>query len=157
MFNKLDKKIKMLWRINYALWILLPVAIIFVIFVILDISGKRWALGVSIGFGVLLLVLAFIFLFLVPYLRYKRYNLHFERDYLDIKKGLVWHKTIRIPYMRVQNVYITQGPLLRKTKLCYLHICTASRIFLIPGVKLEFAQDYKKKMVREALKTNRDM
>ena len=157
MNKKLDKSIKTLWRINYSIWFLLPILIPLVIFALTAATGKTWALVTSIVFGIIFLLAAFVFLWLIPVLRYKRFAINFQSQYLEITKGLIWHKVIRIPYARVQNTFLKQGPLLRSFKLCYLYICTASRIFRIPGVRVKKAHEFKTIMVNEALKTNRDM
>ena len=81
----------------------------------------------------------------------------FEDGYVDIKKKFIWVKHVRIPYQRIQNVFLRQGPILRRFQLSYLYICTASRFFIIPGISFNFGEKIKAKIVKEALKVDRDM
>ena len=157
MNKKLDKSIKTLWRINYSFWFLLPILIVLLIFASIAIGGKRWAFWTSVTIGLVFIIAVVAFLIVIPILRYKRFAINFQSQYLEITKGLIWRKVIRIPYARVQNTFLKQGPLLWRFKLCYLYVCTASRIFRIPGVCLKDAVEFKAIMVKEALKTNRDM
>lgn len=134
--QKLDPRIKNVWRINDAIWIILGFVCCFVpsaIVVAVD-PGESWAGVVCIALVAALVGMLFIFLVILPPIRYVRWRYELSDEYLDIAKGIIWRKRYIIPFIRVQNTDTRQGPLLRMMGLASVTISTAAGSMEIPGL-----------------------
>jgi membrane protein YdbS with pleckstrin-like domain len=60
-------------------------------------------------------------------LYYNSWSYALEEDYLVINFGILWKKTNRVPYTRIQNVNVVRGPILRIFGLCRVVAETAGR------------------------------
>jgi membrane protein YdbS with pleckstrin-like domain len=86
------------------------------------------ALGVEpILMGFILLVL---FITLLPVLIYqsaffKTLEYTIDNDGIRLKKGVFWRRRTTVPYSKITNIDITQGPVERLYKISLLHIQTA--------------------------------
>lgn len=110
--QKLDPRIKNVWRINDAIWIILGFVCCFVPFAIVVAvdPGESWAGVVCIALVAALVVMLVIFLVILPPIRYVRWRYELSDEYLDIAKGIIWRKRYIIPFIRVQNTDTRQGP-----------------------------------------------
>ncbi len=138
--NKLDPRVKSVWRINDAIWIT-------VIGILVGISLSPIAFGfngiapVLYGiFGACMLAIYIIWLVVLPPIRYVRWRYEVSEDYLDIAKGIVWRKRYTIPFIRVQNTDTRQGPILRAFGLASVTVATAAKEHEIPGLEIEAAE-----------------
>jgi len=107
-----------------------------------DLLETRWIVWAVVG-GIILLF-GLISLISVMGFKHKEYAIR-ERDIL-YKSGLIFRKTIAIPYNRIQHSEINQGPVERNFNLSQLQIFTAgghNSDLVIPGLFLEQAQDIK--------------
>lgn len=134
--QKLDPRIKNVWRINDAIWIILGFVCCFVPFAIVVAvdPGESWAGVVCIALVAALVGMLFIFLVILPPIRYVRWRYELSDEYLDIAKGIIWRKRYIIPFIRVQNTDTRQGPLLRMMGLASVTISTAAGSMEIPGL-----------------------
>ena len=134
--QKLDPRIKNVWRINDAIWIILGFVCCFVPFAIVVAvdPGESWAGVVCIALIAALVVMLVIFLVILPPIRYVRWRYELSDEYLDIAKGIIWRKRYIIPFIRVQNTDTRQGPLLRMMGLASVTISTAAGSMEIPGL-----------------------
>lgn len=140
--QKLDPRIKSVWRINDALWIVLVFLCCFVPFALVAASSPRegWASAVCIALVIVLVVLLVLFLVVLPPIRYARWRYQLSDEYLDIAKGIFWRKRYVIPFIRVQNTDTRQGPILRAFKLSSVTVSTAAGSHEIPGLDSESAE-----------------
>lgn len=134
--QKLDPKIKSVWRINDAFWIVIgflvcaaPISILWIL------SDDEDFLGIS-GLIVLAIftILLIIFLVILPPIRYMRWRYELTNEFLVIEKGIFWRKHYVIPFIRVQNTDTRQGPILRAFKLASVTVSTAAGSHEIPGL-----------------------
>lgn len=134
--QKLDPRIKNVWRINDAIWIILGFACCFVPFALISAvdPGESWAGVVCIALVAALVVMLVVFLVILPPIRYVRWRYELSDEYLDIAKGIIWRKRYIIPFIRVQNTDTRQGPLLRMMGLASVTISTAAGSMEIPGL-----------------------
>jgi membrane protein YdbS with pleckstrin-like domain len=90
---------------------------------------------------------------LLPWVRYRRWRFALREDDLWIRRGVVWRSTSVIPYVRLQFVDTTQGPLDRVFGLSQLVVHTAApgTSGHLPGLAVADAE-----MLRERLGQVRD-
>lgn len=140
--QKLDPRIKNVWRINDAIWIVLAFACCFVPFAIVTVvdPGEGWAGTVCVALIAALVVMLLIFLVILPPIRYVRWRYELSDEYLDIAKGIIWRKRYIIPFIRVQNTDTRQGPILRAFKLASVTVSTAAGSHEIPGLDTQNAE-----------------
>lgn len=140
--NQLDPKVKNVWRINDAIWIVLGYACVAVPFLIGGALEPAPWVGVVVGIcTAVLAVLLVVFLAVLPPLRFMRWRYELHDDYLDIAKGIIWRKRYTIPFIRVQNTDTRQGPILRAFGLASVTVATAAGEHSIPGLRVEKANE----------------
>ena len=140
--NRLNPKIKNVWRINDAIWIALCFLLCFVPFAIVAAveQDAGWSLVVLGVIAVLFVVLAIVFVVVLPPVRYARWRYEVSQDYLEIARGIIWRKRFVIPFIRVQNTDTRQGPVLRAFGLASVTVSTAAGEHEIPGLGVEEAE-----------------
>ena len=134
--NKLDSRVKNVWRINDGIWITLLCAMIVgpVQFMRLSPGLVDTAHAITLVGGIVWAVLMVLWLGVLPPIRYARWRYHISDDYLDIARGIVWRKRFVIPFIRVQNTDTRQGPILRMFGLASVTVSTAAGRHEIPGL-----------------------
>lgn len=135
--QKLDPRIKRVWRISDAIvitLIFLAVVLIPAIALLVDDDTSWWAgpyCSISVALYVVLLL---VFWFVITPLRYIRWGYQLSQDFLDVTRGIIVHKHTVVPFIRVQNTDTRQGPLLRMMGLSSVTISTAAGSMEIPGL-----------------------
>ncbi len=144
--NKLDPKVKNVWRLNDGIWVTLCALIVIVPLAV--VRGEVGAQGGSqTGLLTVLLVIAIaaylvlmaLFLLVLPPIRYARWRYELTDDYLDIARGIIWRRRYTIPFIRVQNTDTRQGPVLRLFGLASVTVSTAAEEHEIPGLAMDEA------------------
>lgn len=138
--HQLDPKVKIVWRINDAIWLTLVFLCVFVPFAVVAAGGEQVAVvGAVITLVVYALALV-LWLVVLPPIRFSRWRYELSDDYLDIAKGIVWRKRFVIPFIRVQNTDTRQGPILRMFGLASVTVATAAGEHEIPGLAFDVAE-----------------
>ncbi|OUO92509.1 hypothetical protein B5F40_01030 [Gordonibacter sp. An230] len=138
--HQLNPRIKMVWRINDAIWLTVAFVCAFAPCAILAAGGNSAAVvGAAITFAVYVLALV-LWLVVLPVIRFARWRYELSDDYLDIAKGIVWRKRFVIPFIRVQNTDTRQGPILRLFGLASVTVATAAGEHEIPGLAFDVAE-----------------
>lgn len=138
--NKLNPRIKNVWRISDFIWLTLVFAACFIPFSIIALYDD-WAFIATAVIVVAYVVLLVVFLFVLPPIRYARWRYSMSSDFLDIAKGIIWKKRYIIPFIRVQNTDTKQGPVLRAFRLASVTVSTAAGSHEIPGLDMEEAEN----------------
>lgn len=139
--NQLDPKIKSVWRINDAIWIVLLFLCCFVPFAIAAAADPAgWINIVLVALAAALVVMLVVWLVVLPPIRFARWRYELSDDYVDIARGIVWRKRFIIPFIRVQNTDTRQGPILRAFGLASVTIATAAGEHEIPGLTADVAE-----------------
>ena len=139
--QRLSPRIKSVWRLNDAIWIVFSFFCCFLPFCIVAlVEPEPWVAIVLIAELGVFLALLLIFLIVLPPIRYARWRYDVTPEYLDIAKGIFWRKRYIIPFIRVQNTDTRQGPILRAFKLSSVTVSTAAGSHEIPGLAVEEAQ-----------------
>jgi membrane protein YdbS with pleckstrin-like domain len=125
------------WRITAGiymvfLWLLIIAGI--VVSFIFDIS-LLYA-GIAVGIGLLFI---FLFVYLIPKLRYRRWRYEIFEQEIYIQHGILIVTRTIIPMIRVQHVDTEQGPILKKFHLATVSISTAATTHAIPALREEDA------------------
>ena len=151
--NKLDPRVKAVWRIQHA---------ILVTIIGLVLGGIIFLLSKVFNFGTLpytilgvALVLAYIiFVGITPAFVYSRFRYELSDDYLDI-----WKKKSRciIPFIRVQDIQMKHGLLMRAFKLADVTISTAANDHVIPGLALDTAEQLRNRAAELARLAHEDV
>lgn len=141
--NKLDPRIRNVWRINDCIWIIIIALLCIVPFLLvalIDEEDLAWANTVVLIELVALVVLLILFLGILPSIRYARWRYRVSDDYLEIRKGIIWRSHYVIPFIRVQNTDTRQGPIMRMFGLSSVTVATAAGEHEIPGLRTAEAQ-----------------
>lgn len=140
--NKLNPKIKNVWRINDAIWIVLLYVISVPAFAIVSVvePGEVWAGFVALGLTAIAILALVVCVVVLPPIRYARWRYEVTDDFLDIARGIVWRKRFVIPFIRVQNTDTKQGPVLRLFGLSSVTVATAAGNHEIPGLDAQEAE-----------------
>lgn len=140
--EKLDPRIKNVWRINDAIWIIISFvccAAPFAIVMGVD-PEETWVLAILAAEAVVFAVLLVLFLVVLPPIRYARWRFQMSEGFLDIARGIIWRKRFVIPFIRVQNTDTRQGPLMRAFGLSSVTVATAAGEHEIPGISTAQAE-----------------
>lgn len=133
----------MLWLIPAGFWF-------FDIERVIDLSTYLIMIGV-------LLVISALFIFVIPYFRWKRWRYEVNEHEIDLQHGLFIVQRTLVPVNRVQHVDTRQGPLLRSYKLSNVAISTAATTHQIPALTDENADTVRDQISRLALKAKEDV
>lgn len=78
---------------------------------------------------------------LFPKIEYMQWGYRVEDDRVIIRHGIFWVDKDIIPVIRIQNITVSQGPLMKKYGLYQIEMALASGNFTIEGLKQEVADD----------------
>lgn len=145
--EKLDPRIKSVWRITDCLWILFVSIFCTLPFVIVAAvePDEAWIWMVIAIEVILCVILLALFLFVVPTIRYARWRYELSDEFVEIARGIIWRKHFVIPFIRVQNTDTQQGPIMRAFGLSSVTISTAAGSHVIPGLDTESADKLRDK------------
>lgn len=114
---KPEKELKRLWTIAWVVSLILGILfwLLFLLFVDLLI--------------VMILVFAWI-LIMIPIIfwipaAFRVLEYYIDDEGVKMKGGVVWKKYVTVPYLKITNVDITQGPLQRRYNIGTIHVQTA--------------------------------
>ena len=97
-------------------------------------------LGIMIGAGVLIIVLAAVQVLIIPRIKMAYWGYQIDESAIDIQYGIIVVKRILIPMSRVQHVDTERGPIMRLLDLATLSVSTAGSNHKIPALKHEQAE-----------------
>ena len=135
--ERLDPRIKSVWRINDAIGVavtFLACCVPFLIVGAVSPENASWAFVVVMAEVALAVAGLVLVLAVLPPIRYARWRYQLTPEYLDIACGIVWRKRYIVPFIRVQNTDTQQGPILRAFGLSSVTVSTAAGSHQIPGV-----------------------
>ncbi len=118
---KPQKEQKTVWLLNWLIWsivIILPL-VAGVVF-IPDIHGQI-AVGIVLAVFVFIIVLWGIW---IPYF-FNSLEYIIDADTVKMNSGVFWKKRVNVPFRKITNVDINQGPLQRMYNVGSIHVQTA--------------------------------
>ena len=133
------------WRIGTTLSLLVPSA---VITTVLGLTLDGVAIWVAAGFAVLWLAL----LLLYHPARYRRWRWRLTDLAVELRYGVVTRSQETVPYFRIQQIDIVQGPLDRLLHLSTLQVTTASATgrAALPGIAEDDAPGVRQELLARA-------
>lgn len=109
-------------------------------------AWKHWTfIPGYIGLAVVSLS-AFLFISLIPQVKYRRFKYELFDEELEIQSGLIIIRNVLIPMVRVQHVELESGPLMRQYDLASVAVVTAATTHRISGLKQSEAQRLKRQI-----------
>lgn len=145
--TQLDPRVKVVWRINDAIWITIISACclgLAFVFAAIDETSSVGELLLMV-FGIAAAILYILFLIILPPIRYMRWRYEISPEFLQIAKGIIWRKHYVIPFIRVQNTDTRQGPIMRAFGLSSVTVSTAAQEHEIPGLNNQIADELRDK------------
>lgn len=120
------------WRITASIYIVgLWLLVIGLIILTLLFNLTFILSGIALGIGI---VASFVFVYLIPKLRYRRWRYEIYEQEIYIQHGILIVTRTIIPMIRVQHVDTKQGPILKMYKLATVSISTAATTHEIPAL-----------------------
>lgn len=115
----LDPRVIRVWRLLTAVGIAAPTAVA-TLPALLVFGGLGWLVPAA---GAVLLA---AFAGWYPVVRYRRWRWRLTDIALELRHGVLVHRHEAVPYFRIQQIDVTQGPLDRLLDLATLQVTTAS-------------------------------
>ena len=139
-YNNLDRRILISWRMVRLIGILIIEAIMITAMAILSrqLFFEPYMFYLYIFIGIISAYLL-VTLFLYPAIKYRQWGYIISDDRVEIKHGIFFVKNTVIPIVRIQHITISQGPINRKLGISIINIHTASGQFSIEGISNEDA------------------
>lgn len=135
---------KKAWRITASIYVTILWLLIIAWFVLTIIfEFPLWIALVAILVG---LIFIFLFIYLIPMLRYRRWRYGIFEQEIYIQHGILIRTRTLIPMIRVQHVDTEQGPILKRFKLATVSISTAASTHIIPALLEEDASALRDKI-----------
>lgn len=100
-----------------------------------------WIFWLLLIIFILYIPLCYLFF---PKLRWKQFFYEIKNDEIDIQDGVLIIKHTLIPIVKIQKIYISQGPILKKLDLANVTINTAASEETIPALPYKTAQGIRK-------------
>src|SRR5690625_3289096 len=125
------------WRIMasfYLFFFWLFIIGYIILTIIFEITYIPMIIAISLG-----IIFTYIFVYLIPKLRYRRWCYEIFDQEIYIQHGILIVTRTIIPMLRVQHVDTKQGPILKKYRLATVSISTAATTHEIPALEEEDA------------------
>ena len=117
--RSLDPKVVQLWRLTGLMSSILPLGALSVVgFLVFDAAA--WVVA-AVALALLLLLVVWY-----PPARYRRWRWRLTPLALELRYGVLVHQHEAVPYFRIQQIDIAQGPIDRVLHLATLQVTTAS-------------------------------
>jgi uncharacterized protein len=128
--RQLDPRIVQVWRVFGSLGLLVPLLPASIVGMIL-VGGWLGRLIPVVG-----LLLVAVHAAWYPRARYRRWRWRLTPLALELRYGVLVHRHEAVPYFRVQQIDVAQGPLDRLLELATLQVTTASASgsVALPGI-----------------------
>lgn len=114
---KPEKELKTLWIITWAVSLVLGILFL----VILAAEVDLWIVGISVFTWILIMIPVIIWI----HAAFNALEYYIDDEGVKMKGGVVWKKHVTIPYLKITNVDVTQGPLQRYYNIGTIHVQTA--------------------------------
>lgn len=127
------------WRITALIWEVIA-WLLTIVGVILHfvIEFPLWIVLIAGGLSA---ISTYLFVYLLPRLRWKRWRYEVFEQEIYIQHGIMIVSRTLIPMIRVQHVETEQGPILKRFNLASVSISTAATTHEIPALSNEVASD----------------
>jgi uncharacterized protein len=141
----LDPRVVQVWRVMTTIGLLVPLTALSFIGV--------FALGrPGLSAPVLAVVVMAVMVGWYPRARWQRWRWRLTPLALELRYGVIVHTQESVPYFRIQQIDIAQGPLDRLLELATLQVTTASASgsVSLPGIPAEHAPEVRAELLARA-------
>ncbi len=123
---KPDSAIKSYWITIWLIWYAFMVFIAFLPAMIIAIEGERDLTGILIA-GIIIAACSAVMFPLLAWLPafYKTLEYEVDEDSVNAKRGVFWKRYVTVPFAKITNIDVHQGPLERRFGLGTIHVQTA--------------------------------
>jgi Uncharacterized conserved protein len=146
----LHSSVRFLWGLRTTVGVVMLTAIL---------TGFIGAAGAPVQFGGLVLAVLFALGAWLVVLRYRRWVYQIREESLYLERGVLVHRRTHAPYVRIQHVDTTRGPLERQLGLSTLVVYTAGSRgadISIPGLEPGEARDLQQRVKQLAIDAEGD-
>lgn len=135
----IDPRAVSVWKISASIYI----GILWLILLTLTIFAVLWdwSFAYFIGAIMITILLSYLFIFLFPKLRYRRWRYEIFEQEIYIQHGIFIRTRTLIPMIRVQHVDTEQGPIMKRFQVASVSISTAATTHMIPALSEGDASD----------------
>jgi len=117
-----EKEQKTLWFIGWAVPTIIGVMVLLILLVFIPRSEEAWLVFLILLIA-LMTVMGLILLWIPAF--YKSLEYVINSDCIKVKKGVFWKKSVTVPFMKITNVDVIQGPLQRTFNIGTINVQTA--------------------------------
>lgn len=117
-----EKEQKTLWFIGWAVPTVIGVMVLLILLVFIPRSEEAWLVFLILLIA-LMTVTGLILLWIPAF--YKSLEYVINSDCVKMKKGVFWKKSVTVPFMKITNVDVIQGPLQRTFNIGTINVQTA--------------------------------
>lgn len=151
--HAIDPQAVNVWKISAAIYlgILWLIIITFVVFAVL----WDWSFVYVTSAILITVLLNYLFIFLFPKLRYRRWRYEIFEQEIYIQHGIFIRTRTLIPMIRVQHVDTEQGPIMKRFHVASVSISTAATTHIIPALSEENASDLRDR-ISQLARVNED-
>lgn len=153
--KRISERALTVWRISGAILVFFDLLLtggIIALTLILD-----WPILIIIAAVLLFVLVAYLSIYLIPLLRWKRWRYEVREQEIELQHGVIVIKRTLVPMVRVQHVDTRQGPLLRKYGLATVTVSTAATVHEIPALQIEEAEELRVYISRLARVADEDV
>jgi membrane protein YdbS with pleckstrin-like domain len=115
-----EKAQKTLWLVSWGIPFVMGTA---ALVVLLLVTEEEVFVGFALGLVGWLLVMSLILLWIPAF--YKSLEYVIEADCVKAKGGVLWRKQVTVPFTKMTNLDVTQGPVQRMLDIGTIHVQTA--------------------------------
>lgn len=127
------------WKIHGVIEVIIFGLALIILFV--TSMNWNWSLWIFTILIVFYIIYSPVRIKLFPNLRWKHFFYEIKEDEIDIQDGIFVIKRTLVPVVKIQKVYITQGPILKKFDLANVTVYTAASEETIPALPYKSAED----------------
>jgi uncharacterized protein len=144
--RRLDPSIVQVWRVFGSLSLLFPLLVLSVVGLLVIDGRLAWAVPGTA------LVLVALYATFYPPARYRRWRWRLAPLALELRYGVLVHRHESVPYFRIQQIDVAQGPLDRLLGLATLQVTTASASgsVALPGITAADAPQFRAELLARA-------
>lgn len=134
-----------IWRTTGAAWAVGAGSIAIAV-------GALAGSGVAVAVAVVVMVALLVLVWTLPPRRYRRWRYAIGDDALEIRRGVMVRRSSAVPFHRIQQIDVSQGPLQRRHGVVTLELRTAAAASdgLVPHLDAEHAATLRTGLLRVA-------
>ena len=147
--HAIDPRALKVWKISAtiyigALWLIIIIGALITYF-------NDWSIWIINTAIILNALFTYLFIYLLPKLRYKRWRYEIFEQEIYIQHGIFIMTRTLVPMIRVQHVDTEQGPIMKRFQVASVSISTAATTHMIPALSEDDASDLRDRISELAM------